>query len=89
MDIKFIARLKSDYSDWKEHYQSNIKNLNMFCDDQKTVIGQIGNKAALIALYDVDANKASEQISAYRYVENSLDFVDNYEIYSVNMRRVA
>ena len=37
MDIKFIARLKSDYSDWKEYFETNIKDINYLCDDQKTV----------------------------------------------------
>tara|TARA_Y100000996_G_scaffold145955_1_gene112347 strand:- start:863 stop:1132 length:270 start_codon:yes stop_codon:yes gene_type:complete len=89
MDIKFIARLKSDYSDWKEYFETNIKDINYLCDDQKTVIGQIGNKAALIALYDVDSTKATEQVFSDSYVENSLELVDKYEIYSVNMGRVA
>ena len=55
MDIKFIARLKTDYNNWKELFDSTATEMNIFCDDHKTVVGQIGKNAALIALYDVDS----------------------------------
>ena len=89
MDIKFIARLKTDYNNWKELFDSTSTEINMFCDDQKTVVGQIGKNAALIALYDVDSNISAENVLPNSYIEKSSDIVDKHEIYSVSLCRVA
>ena len=44
MDIKFIARLKTDYNNWKELFDSTATEMNIFCDDQKTVVGLLVDK---------------------------------------------
>jgi len=89
MDIKFIARLKTDYKNWKELFDSNCTEMNIFYDDRKTVVGQIGKKAALIALYDVDSSIPTKNILPNSYMEQSSDLVDKHEIYSVSLGKVA
>ena len=89
MDIKFIARLKTDYNNWKELFDSTATEMNILCDDHKTVVGQIGKNAALIALYDVDSSISTENILPNSYIKKSSDFVDKHEIYSVSLGRVA
>ena len=84
MDMYVIARLKSSYEKWEEFFSSDPLSRSNFCDASRTTTGKIGEKAALIALFDVDKDKLSKHVSSKDFVKTYSPFVDRHEIYGLN-----
>ena len=84
MDMYVIARLKSSYEKWERFFSSDPLSRSSFCDASRTTIRKIGEKAALIALFDVDKDKLSKHVSGEVFRETYSPFVEKHEIYGLN-----
>ena len=54
MDVHIIVKLKSSYEDWYEIFAGDGERRSTMCDETRTLVGQAGEKTALVTLFNVD-----------------------------------
>jgi hypothetical protein len=82
MKFMVTVHLKASYESWKKLFDNDTARAD-FCDESRTLVGQVGDRTALIALFGVDEQKMNARLSSPEFAEMVKDFVVKHDVYTL------
>ncbi len=83
MDVHIIAKLKSSYKDWYAIFAGDSERRSTICDEARTLVGQAGEKTALVTLFNVDMEAMGAMMADPDFQKMAEDYVEEHIPFSL------
>jgi hypothetical protein len=77
------VHLKSGYAGWKEIFDNDSGARAEYCNESRTMVAQVDERTALIAMFDVDQAKMQTRLSSPEFAKMVEDTVVKHDAYEL------
>ena len=83
MNLCVLIHLKSDYESWKSLFDDDREARSEMCDEERTTVGEVNDKQAIVTVFDVDMNKLRQHMQSPDFAERVDKHVEHMEMFSM------